>query len=87
MDIKGVNNNNQIHQAFGSVNRDNNVAKKATQPKISDKLDISDDAKKLTGDKVNVEKLNKIKNRIEIGFYDSDAIISKVAERILKEIN
>ncbi len=86
MEIKGLG-NNHIPQQYGTngINdKKNESANKNPQP--SDKLEISEEAKKLTGENVNAAKLNTIKKRVENGFYNSDAVISKVAERILNEI-
>ncbi len=86
MEIKGIN-NNQAAQYYKAVN--SNAKKEPNEmskPKVSDKLEISDDAKKLSGEKVDKAKINKIKKRVEMGFYNSNAVLTTVAERILKEI-
>ncbi len=86
MDIKGINNNQVTHQ-FGVHNSTGKKEKDASsEMKIADKLQISEDAKKLMDDKQKGNKINTIKKRIEIGFYNSEAVISKVAERILNEL-
>ncbi len=58
--------------------KNNNVAKK-------DKIEISEQAKALqtTGD---VKNLADIQKKIESGFYNSNTVISKIADAILKEI-
>ena len=86
MEIKGIN-NNQATQYYKAVNSNTkNEASETSKPKFSDKLDLSDSAKKLSEEKVDTAKISKVKNRIEMGFYNSNAVISTVAERILKEI-
>ena len=58
--------------------KNNNVTKK-------DKIEISEQAKALqtTGD---VKNLADIQKKIESGFYNSNTVISKVADAILKKI-
>lgn len=50
-----------------------------------DKIEISEQAKALlnTGERKNLAEIQK---KIESGFYNTDAVISKVADAILKEI-
>jgi len=50
-----------------------------------DKIEISEQAKALqnTGETKNLADIQK---KIDSGFYNSDAVISKVADAILKEI-
>ncbi len=86
MDIKGINSNatnhfNKLNPVEKKTSGKNNNVKHST-----DKLDISQDAKRLSGENVNSSKINTVKKRVEIGFYNSEAIISKVAERILNEL-
>jgi anti-sigma28 factor (negative regulator of flagellin synthesis) len=80
MEIKSVlssvyKNDDKVKQ---TSSKNNNVAKK-------DKIEISEQAKALqtTGD---VKNLADIQKKIESGFYNSNTVISKVADAILKEI-
>ena len=50
-----------------------------------DKIEISEQAKALQNTS-ETKNLADIKKKIESGFYNSDAVISKVADAILKEI-
>ena len=59
---------------------------KSASSKSVDKLEISEKAKLLNEGKVSVKDLDAIKAKIESGFYNSDEILGKVADAILKEI-
>lgn len=50
-----------------------------------DKIEISGMAKSLKS--AGQQKLEEVKSRMDSGFYNSDQVISKVAEEILKEIS
>ena len=52
---------------------------------VRDKLEISDQAK--INHNNDVEKTNLVKERIANKFYDSDEVVSAVAEKVLKEIS
>jgi hypothetical protein len=56
-----------------------------SKSEVRDKLEISDQAK--ISHNNDVEKTNSVKERIDNKFYDSDEVISVVAEKVLKEIN
>ena len=56
-----------------------------SKSEVGDKLEISDEAK--ISHSNDVEKTNLVKERIGKKFYDSDEVISVVAEKVLKEIN
>lgn len=53
--------------------------------KPTDKLEISNKAMEISKAE-NPDKLTAIKNKIQSNFYNSDTVISAVAEKILKEI-
>jgi anti-sigma28 factor (negative regulator of flagellin synthesis) len=55
----------------------------AVPPK--DKIQISGLAKSMNT--ANQEKLQAVKEKMDSGFYNSDEVISKVADEILKEIS
>ncbi len=52
----------------------------------SDKIEISKEAKLKNNEISDTTKLSLIKDRIDSGFYNSDEVISKVADSILKEV-
>jgi hypothetical protein len=81
MEINKVNNGYQLPKDVnpkGSKKVDN-------KSEVGDKLEISNEAK--ISHSNDVEKTNLVKERIEKKFYDSDEVISVVAEKVLKEIN
>jgi len=56
------------------------------KPKVQDKIEISAEAKILQ-DQKHTAKINAIKEKVESGFYNSDEVISKVADKVFEEIN
>lgn len=79
MNIKGINNKFPYSQDYNNPKVDKTGKK---QPK--DKLEISAEAKALSDSTKNDEKLKVIEERVESKFYDSDDVIQKVADKILK---
>ena len=81
MNIKGVGNN---------VNRYTELYKKQEEAtsrqaqKKTDKLDLSDAAKKLKQEGVDSKLFTEIKMKVDSGYYNSDEVINKVADEILK---
>ena len=59
---------------------------KNASAKPADKLEISEQAKILNEGKVSPKDLEAIRAKIDQGFYNSDEVLSKVADAILKEI-
>lgn len=60
------------------------VPKAETQAVPKDKIEISDLAKSFKS--ADQQKISAIKEKIDSGYYNSDEVIAKVAEEILKEI-
>lgn len=58
------------------------VKQEATKKAGQDKIEISQEAKILKDKSL---KINEIKAKVESGFYNSDEVISKVADKILEE--
>jgi len=83
VDIKGISNNS-------TFTHDPNQLKKASvkqpEPKETDKIEISSTARELAKNEAASKKLEEIKQKINSKFYDSDEVINKVAEAILKEL-
>ena len=81
MNIKGVGNN---------VNRYTELYKKQEEAtsrqaqKKTDKLDLSDAAKKLKQEGVDSKVFTEVKMKIDNGYYNTDEVINKVADEILK---
>lgn len=59
--------------------------KKEVQKK--DSLEISKEAKELQQKSEHIKDLSLIKEKIKSGFYNSEEVLNKVADRILKELN
>jgi anti-sigma28 factor (negative regulator of flagellin synthesis) len=58
-----------------------------TQVKAADRIEISPEAKMLQSKNVSAKDLEKIKDKISSNYYNSDKVLSKVADAIMKEIN
>ncbi len=86
MDINSVRNNgiNQVNEAFNTQNKVNQAEQGKKAP--GDKIEISQEAKMLQTNKVSPKDFAKIRERINTDFYNSDEVVGKVADSILKEI-
>jgi len=79
----------QIRNVISSVYKNDDKFKhssgKTADVVKKDKIEISEQAKALqnTGETKNLAEIQK---KIDSGFYNSDAVVSKVADAILKEI-
>ena len=80
MEIKGI-----LSSVYKNDDKVKTTSGKAPDATKKDKIEISEQAKALrnTGDTKN---LTDIQKKIDSGFYNSDEVISKVADSILKEI-
>lgn len=56
------------------------------QKNVSDKIEISQEAKVKKSETSDSNKLALVKERIDSGFYNKPDVISKVADSILKEL-
>ena len=82
MNIKPLSNSNYYQQnSSGKVSE--SKEKPGSESKIQDKLELSDEAKKIQNSNSNTKNLDEIKAKISQNFYNSDAVISKVADKIL----
>lgn len=81
MEIKGI----TPKQIFIDETKNNKSVKKEVQKK--DSLEISKEAKELQQKSEQVKDLSLIKERIKAGFYNTDKVLNKVADRILKDLN
>ncbi|MGD8777588.1 MAG: hypothetical protein PVH88_01355 [Ignavibacteria bacterium] len=86
MEINSVRNNglNQVNDAYNTQNKVNQAEQGKKAP--SDKIEISQEAKMLQTNKVSTKDFAKIQERINTDFYNSEEVINKVADSILKEI-
>lgn len=84
MDIKNVGNNiNPIKTAY---NKSANQTPKNAESKPSDKLEISNAARDLQTKNVSSKDLEAIRQKIDSNFYNSEEVMVKVAEAILKDM-
>lgn len=76
---------NVLSSVYKSDDKFKSQSGKTTDTVKRDKIEISEQAKALqnTGESKNLAEIQK---KIDSGFYNSDAVISKVADAILKEI-
>ncbi len=76
---------NVLSSVYKSDDKFKSQSGKTTDTVKRDKIEISEQAKALqnTGETKNLAEIQK---KIDNGFYNSDAVISKVADAILKEI-
>ncbi len=81
MEIKGITPKTFIVDE----NKNNKSVKKEIQKK--DSLEISKEAKELQQKSEQVKDFSEIKEKIKSGFYNSDEVLNKVADKILKELN
>jgi len=81
MEIKGI----TPKPIIVDETKNNKSIKKEVQKK--DSLEISKEAKELQQKSEQVKDLSAIKERIKSGFYNTDEVLNKVADRILKELN
>ncbi len=82
MNIKGINNQYQY-----SKDVKNNKFEKTDKKSDKDKLEISDKAKVLSNvQQEEAKKLEDVKNKIDSKFYDSNEVIAKVADKIVKDL-
>lgn len=81
MEIKGITSKSIIVEE----NKNNKSVKKEIQKK--DSLEISREAKELQQKSEQVKDLSLVRERIKSGFYNSEEVLNKVAEKILKDLN
>jgi negative regulator of flagellin synthesis FlgM len=77
MKINPVNNNLYYTNNYNKV-------KNAEEKLPADKIEISQEAKILQ--KESLKNLEQIRQKINSGFYNSDEVLNKVADEIMKEI-
>lgn len=81
MEIKGI----TPKTIIVDESKNNKSLKKEVQKK--DSLEISKEAKELQQKSEKLKDLSSIKEKIKSGFYNSEEVLNKVADRILKELN
>ncbi|BDQ02880.1 flagellar biosynthesis anti-sigma factor FlgM [Ignavibacterium sp.] len=81
MEIKGI----TPKTIIVDESKNNKSVKKEVQKK--DSLEISKEAKELQQKSEQIKDLSAIREKIKSGFYNTDEVLNKVADRILKELN
>lgn len=80
MEIKGVTNGSFfVNQTKNQKVGDNNAKKRDT-------IEISTEARDLAKADLDQQKIEDIRSKINSGFYKSDEVLNKVADKILAEI-
>ncbi|GAB4129166.1 MAG: hypothetical protein Fur0015_03010 [Ignavibacteriales bacterium] len=74
---------NPVNNKLFYTNNFNRV-KSSDEKKPVDKIEISSEAKIMQ--KESLKNLEQIKQKIASGFYNSEEVLNKVADEILKEI-
>lgn len=81
MNINGVGNN--LNRYTELYKKQEEASSRQAQQK-TDKLELSDAAKKLKSEGVDPKVFADVKMKIESGYYNTDEVIDKVADEILK---
>ena len=58
----------------------------STEAKSKDKLELSAEAKNIQSSQSSDPKIEAVKAKIQSNFYNSDHVISKVADKIIKDL-
>ena len=53
---------------------------------LKDKIEISQEGRNLATNELSSERLEQIRNNISSKFYDSNEVLSKVADKIISEV-
>ena len=86
MDIKSVTNGNNVYFQKDLPQKGQDQSGNANV-KIQDKLELSQEAQNIQNSANKVPRSEEISERIQDKFYDSDDVVSKVADKILSQIN
>ncbi len=84
MQIKGISNNSPFTQNQNQIKKPENNT--SGDVKDKDKIEISSAARELAKNDLASRRLEEIKQKVATKFYDSEEVISKVADAILKEL-
>jgi len=82
--IKGLGNSiNKLHEQYKKHEK---AKVEVGEKKQTDKLEISEEAKLLQSQNISGKEAAQIRDKISAGFYNSEEVLNKVAEAILKEL-
>jgi len=84
VDIKGVGNNYSRYTEL--YKKQEQASSRQTQQK-TDKLELSDAAKKLKSEGIDSQLMTEVKTKIESGYYNREEVINKVADEIIKKFS
>ncbi len=85
MNIKPLSNNPYFSRDISGKTSDSKEQVNVN-PKIKDKLELSDEAKKIQTSAANGKNLEEIKAKVANKFYDSEKVLNTVADKIMKEL-
>lgn len=82
MQVKGINNNvfSQTPSKVSKPNSSDSASKK-------DRIEISSQARNIAKSELGSQRLEEIKQKLNNKFYDTEEVLSKVADAILKELD
>jgi anti-sigma28 factor (negative regulator of flagellin synthesis) len=80
MEIRGI-----TPKIFQNDDKVKSQSEKTPEQSKKDKIEISEEAKALQSNSTD-KKLSEIREKIGSGYYNTDEVLQKVAESILKEI-
>lgn len=82
MQVKGINNNvfSQTPSKVSKPNSSDSASKK-------DRIEISSQARNIAKSDLGSQRLEEIKQKLNSKFYDTEEVLSKVADAILKELD
>lgn len=83
MEIKGIGNNSFSNNPSDIRKVDSKEKENKSQ---KDKIEISEEARVLARADLSSQRLEEIRHKMQNNFYNSDEVLKKVAEEILKEI-
>ncbi|MFZ0456119.1 MAG: hypothetical protein WAM24_20390 [Ignavibacteriaceae bacterium] len=84
MNIKPISNNDYSYNNRGLEGKKGKET--ASESKIEDKVEISEQAKVMNKENLQSKKLALIKDRINNNFYNSDEVAKKVAQELYKDL-
>lgn len=82
MEIKPLSNNTYLNKDVAQLKKGKDVEENT---RAKDRLELSSEALHIKSDELDLKKLDAIKAKITTKYYDSDEVIGKVADAILKE--
>ncbi len=82
MQVKGIN-NNVFSQTPSKVDKPGSAGSSGKK----DRIEISSQARDIAKSELGSQRLEEIKQKLNNKFYDTEEVLSKVADAILKELD